>query len=441
MGWSKLLSRYGVDLTTIGEIDRVFFSLLEEFGYEKRLFTILQERQFTHYIGVNTLAWARKTYQKYFSSTEKIKAYYKEGLQLLDEAAQRRKAAALRAGLLEALKLLRQEYEKVCNLYSTTSWLAIEGWQHDFEAVVKNLLVKKELNKEEVIRAITQPWKKTTLNELQERLAAGEPPERLAEEYSFLGSWALVWRRDITTAWVKSIRRAQREEEHLTFDEALALLNPNEKERDLLQLAPYILFFKNWRDDLRRKHAESWQLLFKKIAEHFDVEKDDLGYLMLDELEEALVSNTLPREKITRRKEGVMILWDGEMVIQEEIPEEYQRIIAKVEADSPRQEVRGLVAYPGKVRGVARIVRSHHELQRVAPGDILIANTTHPDFLPVMQKVVAFVTNEGGLSSHAAIVAREMKKPCIVGTGNATSVFKDGDLLEVDAEQGVVKRV
>ena len=64
---------------------------------------------------------------------------------------------------------------------------------------------------------------------------------------------------------------------------------------------------------------------------------------------------------------------------------------------------------------------------------------TSVDFVPIMDKAGAFVTNEGGITSHAAIVSREMNKPCIIGTQNATQVIKDGDMVEVDAERGIVK--
>jgi pyruvate,water dikinase len=64
---------------------------------------------------------------------------------------------------------------------------------------------------------------------------------------------------------------------------------------------------------------------------------------------------------------------------------------------------------------------------------------TSPDWLPLIQKAVAIVTDEGGITSHASIVARELKKPCIVGTKNATKILKDGDQVEVDADSGIVK--
>ena len=61
------------------------------------------------------------------------------------------------------------------------------------------------------------------------------------------------------------------------------------------------------------------------------------------------------------------------------------------------------------------------------------------NFIGAMEKAAAFVTDEGGITCHAAIIAREMKKPCIIGTKNATKVLKDGDIVEVDANTGIVK--
>ena len=101
-------------------------------------------------------------------------------------------------------------------------------------------------------------------------------------------------------------------------------------------------------------------------------------------------------------------------------------------------EVRGMTAYRGKIAGIARIVSGRAEFGKVKDGDILIAPCTTPDYLPIMKKARAFITDEGSLTCHAAIVAREMKKPCIVGTKIATRIFKDGDRVEVDADKGTV---
>ena len=69
----------------------------------------------------------------------------------------------------------------------------------------------------------------------------------------------------------------------------------------------------------------------------------------------------------------------------------------------------------------------------------MVTSMTTPDFLPAMERAAAFVTDEGGITCHAAIVAREMKKPCIIGTKMATKQLISGDAIEVDAVNGIVK--
>ena len=76
---------------------------------------------------------------------------------------------------------------------------------------------------------------------------------------------------------------------------------------------------------------------------------------------------------------------------------------------------------------------------KMEKGNIMVAHTTFPALIPAMKKAAAIVTDDGGITCHAAIVARELKIPCVVGTKIATQVLKDGDLVEVDADKGIVK--
>jgi phosphoenolpyruvate synthase/pyruvate phosphate dikinase len=103
------------------------------------------------------------------------------------------------------------------------------------------------------------------------------------------------------------------------------------------------------------------------------------------------------------------------------------------------KEIKGICASPGKAIGRAVIAMSPNDFHKVKNGDILFTMMTRPEFLPVMNMAAAFVTDEGGITSHAAIIAREMKKPCIIATKKGTKIVKDGDLVEVDAERGIVK--
>jgi phosphoenolpyruvate synthase/pyruvate phosphate dikinase len=102
-------------------------------------------------------------------------------------------------------------------------------------------------------------------------------------------------------------------------------------------------------------------------------------------------------------------------------------------------DVKGTTAYKGVVKGKVCLVITKSDLKKVISGDILVSPMTRPEFLPAMNKAAAFVTDEGGITCHAAIVSREMKKPCIIGTKNATKVLKDGDYVEVDANSGIVR--
>ncbi len=102
----------------------------------------------------------------------------------------------------------------------------------------------------------------------------------------------------------------------------------------------------------------------------------------------------------------------------------------------------GRTAYPGKVRGTVRIVSDPASKSLYFnKGDILVAGMTRPPFIPLMKKAGAVVTDAGGVLCHAAIVAREFRIPCVVGTLTATRALKDGDMVEVDAVKGTVRKI
>ncbi len=102
------------------------------------------------------------------------------------------------------------------------------------------------------------------------------------------------------------------------------------------------------------------------------------------------------------------------------------------------QLLSGIPASPGIAAGPAKIVYRASEIDKVEEGEVLVAEMTTPDFVPAMKRAVAIVTDRGGRTCHAAIVSREMGVPCIVGTGNATKVLKNKQLITVDGSKGKV---
>jgi pyruvate,water dikinase len=109
-------------------------------------------------------------------------------------------------------------------------------------------------------------------------------------------------------------------------------------------------------------------------------------------------------------------------------------IIGKI----PEPIVSGSSASPGIVSGKATLLRSPEENDKVQQGNILVAPMTTPDFVPAMKRAAAIVTDQGGQTSHAAIVSRELGVPCIVGSGSATKRIQNGQTITVDAVNGLV---
>ncbi len=108
---------------------------------------------------------------------------------------------------------------------------------------------------------------------------------------------------------------------------------------------------------------------------------------------------------------------------------------------SQANELRGQTGCVGQAVGTVRIVIRPKDMAKMRPGDVLVSIATDPDIVPAMKKAAAIVTEQGGVTSHAAIVSRELNIPCVIGTKIATKVFKDGDRIEVDATKGIVRRV
>ncbi|MDP1722900.1 MAG: PEP-utilizing enzyme [Candidatus Gottesmanbacteria bacterium] len=114
------------------------------------------------------------------------------------------------------------------------------------------------------------------------------------------------------------------------------------------------------------------------------------------------------------------------------------KITFKQETVEKVRQLTGMPAYRGIVRGFVRRVMGHKQINNVKDGEIVVSPMTIPDFTPALIKAAAIVTDEGGILSHAAIIAREFQTPTVVGTSIATKRLKDNDIVEVNATEGKV---
>jgi phosphoenolpyruvate synthase/pyruvate phosphate dikinase len=153
------------------------------------------------------------------------------------------------------------------------------------------------------------------------------------------------------------------------------------------------------------------------------------------------------RKEINERKKGFLkILKEGKILTY--TGNNAERILAKlIKKNEKSNKVEGMVASKGYVVGKA-IVFSYKKsgehskkMNGMKKGEIVITEMTRPNIIPACEKAAAIVTDEGGVLSHAAIVSRELGIPCVIGTKKSTEIFKDGDLLEVNANKGVVRKI
>lgn len=121
--------------------------------------------------------------------------------------------------------------------------------------------------------------------------------------------------------------------------------------------------------------------------------------------------------------------------------EKFVNSIYQEEAVGDITELKGQTACLGKATGAVKIINVPKDLAKMNKGDILVSIATTPDIVSAMKIAGAIVTEQGGITSHAAIVSRELNVPCVIGTKICCKVFKDGDLVEVNANRGIVKKV
>ena len=159
-----------------------------------------------------------------------------------------------------------------------------------------------------------------------------------------------------------------------------------------------------------------------------------------EELEKYFSSGKMPRYDELRARDGIsaLIFVDGKYELV--TGKGAEKVEASLHGKTEIGELRGVSAYPGKAIGKARIIVDPKKGKDFRKGEILITGMTRPEYIHLIKLAGAVVTDAGGMLSHAAITARELHIPTIVGPENATKVFREGEMLEVDATRGIVRK-
>jgi len=181
------------------------------------------------------------------------------------------------------------------------------------------------------------------------------------------------------------------------------------------------------------------------ISDRLDCDYGEIIYATPEEIMKELGGESvIDINQLRDRKKCYGVIADSSMdnpvVVTGDDCTKMKRLLGLDKSDlSDVTEIRGQIGSKGLATGKVIVLLELSRLAEVKEGMILVTPATTPGFVPAMKKASAFVTDQGGITSHAAIVAREMKKPCIIGTKIATQVLKDGDKVEVDANKGIVR--
>jgi phosphoenolpyruvate synthase/pyruvate phosphate dikinase len=264
--------------------------------------------------------------------------------------------------------------------------------------------------------------------------------ERLARRYGHLRTYLFTVNPYASSDLRKEVKRilAQGAEQTLKSWQENIQEEQKQKRALLSQLPPQLKRFMEIgaRAVLTREERLAWwgkiftdaYPLFCQAAKIFGLSYEEFIQLTWDEFKTGKFNRTI----LKRRGQGYRFIAMGKKI---------KVTYPKIDSNKRSQnitEVKGIVVNQGKARGKAQFADAY-SFNKLKPGVVVITAMTTPNAVPYLKGAKAIVTDEGGVTAHAAIFAREVGIPCIVGTRIATKVFKDGDMVEVDTEKGIVR--
>lgn len=219
----------------------------------------------------------------------------------------------------------------------------------------------------------------------------------------------------------------------------LATLDDKELEKIVGVIEKYIHL-----RDIRKMELLKWiyyiNIIIKEFAKRLRLGFEDACFLTHHEIIDCLLKNKkIDRTVIQARKHAVSVYDEkgAHILIGQQAERWREKIFGKVEKN--KGLLKGLAVSSGVVKGRVKVLTSRLQAHKLNKGDVLVTSHTTPDWVVVMEKASAIITEKGGLTSHAAIISRELKIPCVVGVANVTQILKDNDIVQIDGTKGIVK--
>ncbi|MFH1534567.1 MAG: PEP-utilizing enzyme [Patescibacteria group bacterium] len=221
-------------------------------------------------------------------------------------------------------------------------------------------------------------------------------------------------------------------------------LKLNAKENRIINALRTLGFWKFERKFLNQKAHLMMEDFVREVAKRNHLSKIQAFMIAPNEMKDALLKENIDPDLMNERIKESVVFFKGtkyRVLSGKSVIKLSQEIKKSLYVNPNLKIIEGNTAFPGKVRGIVRRVDEAEEMKKMKKGDILVSTSTNPQIISAMQKAGAIITDSGGITCHAAIVSRELEVPCVIGTKIATKLLKDGDMIEVDAGNGIIKKV
>jgi len=387
----------------------------------------------------------------------KVKKIYLREIRHSDQFYQQFKRMDLKClNLVELVGLLKKTME--CLERSLGVAHLIEPFVVTTDFKIKQQLGKylkssSELNK--VFSLLISPVKETFINQYEKGLAVinqqrnWQKKEILAKNLIKKYFWirnSYAGRHLITVREV--INESLANKKKLTFDfsqiveKKRKIIKELGLKKSLVNKIKATEFLIHWQDERKEnilKAIDYVERILLEIAKRIKFDIRYLHYMMPIEISLENITAKKFQQELRQRKKGCIYFYD--LKYQKIISgKEYQEFVSRLKKEKRVEikELTGLIANTGTAIGRVKVCLELKSLTKVRKGDILVASMTRPEYIPAIKKAAAIITDEGGITCHAAIVSRELGIPCIIGTKIATKVLRDNDLVEVKGNHGLV---
>jgi len=351
---------------------------------------------------------------------------------------------------------LAESVEKIYDkIQESTDWQYMAFLVLDGDATELEEKLLKLPNGQKILHAITTPYKETKivkarLELLKLAIKKNEQLKSYTKKYSFIpvsDPMDKPWTESDFKKQLKQLKNPEQELATYYAERKQALQDYQRYVRSIsdpllkkqVEIVHAFSYLKEMRDDYRRPAYLNFSYVLNEAAKRLKISSKLVPFMLPSEITTTLKGkDQVDQDELAKRYENyALVLLMGKLSILS--GKEAQELGAKMLGEK-KGEIRGMSAHQGLVKGRVRIVYHQGEFQLFKQGEILVTTMTHPEFASVMKKAAAIVTDEGGITCHAAITARELGIPCVIGTKNATHVLKTGDLVEVDADRGIVQK-